>query len=127
MATVSIQEYEKALKTLREALDLYNKEQDPKLQSVIRDGLIQRFEFCIELAWKTSLKTLGLTNRPPKPAIRDMAQGGLVDDVDLWFCFVDARNKSSHTYDEEIAKEVLSSVIQFLPEGERLCKALQSR
>ncbi len=43
----SYAEFEKALKALDEAL------REPK-NSIVRDASIQRFEFCVELAWKTS-------------------------------------------------------------------------
>lgn len=49
---VSIKEYSKALLSLEEALSL------PK-NDIVRDATIQRFEFCIELAWKTSKKVMG--------------------------------------------------------------------
>jgi hypothetical protein len=45
-----------------------------ELHKALRDSCIQRFEFCIELSWKTSIKILGLQTRAPKPAIREMAK-----------------------------------------------------
>ena len=35
-----------------------------------------------------------------------MAQSGLITDPNRWFSFIEAKNKSSHTYDEEIAEKV---------------------
>nr|WP_306799176.1 nucleotidyltransferase substrate binding protein [Alcanivorax quisquiliarum] len=32
----------------------------------IRDSVIQRFEFSIELAWKTAKKSMGVTTAAPK-------------------------------------------------------------
>jgi hypothetical protein len=49
-----------------------------------------------------------------------MARAGLITDVDLWFGFLEARNKSSHTYNEDIAKEVLESARSFLMEAQKL-------
>jgi len=46
-----IQPFEKALLTLEEALSR------PQLDDLMRDGAIQRFEYCVELSWKTSKKT----------------------------------------------------------------------
>lgn len=45
-----------------------------ELHKALRDSCIQRFEFCVELAWKTAVKALGLQIKAPNPAIRDMAQ-----------------------------------------------------
>ena len=124
---VSIGEYEKALGALTEAVEIYNHTQNEALKKLVRDGAIQRFEFCVELAWKTSLKVLGLQNMPPKPSLREMAQGGLIDDFKLWSDFLEARNKTSHTYDDEVAAEVFASVLRFLPEGQKLLRALSAK
>jgi hypothetical protein len=50
------------------------------LHRALRDSCIQRFEFCVELAWNTSIKSLGLDTRAPNPAARGMAQNVLIDD-----------------------------------------------
>ena len=92
---------------------------------LFRDGAIQRFEFCVELAWKASIKALGSTATAPKPAIREMAQNYLIDDVQAWFDFIEARNKTSHPYNEGIAQEVYLVAIKFLPEGQRLLAKLK--
>ncbi len=122
---VSITEYEKALISLEEALVAHPLETDIPTQKMIRDSCIQRFEFCVELAWKTALKKLGLPSTAPKPAIRDLAKAGLIADVDLWFDFIEARNKSSHAYDEKVAEEVLEAARKFLPAGEELLRRIQ--
>lgn len=123
----SIAEYQKALGALKEALAIYEKEENPDMKKLIQDASIQRFEFCVELAWKTSLKVLGLKNMPPKPAVREMAQGKLIDNVPIWFDFIEARNKSSHTYDENIARQVFAVACTFLPEGEKLLSLLSQK
>ncbi len=56
----------------------------------------------------------------PNPAIRDMARNNLIDQPQIWFDFLTARNKTSHTYDEEIAKVVYAEVEKLIPELEQL-------
>lgn len=112
-------EYEKALASLSEALNL------PKT-SITRDASIQRFEFCIELAWKTSKKILGLSASAPKIVIRDMAQNGLISDPEEWFVFLEARNLSSHTYKEELAEQVYKTAKIFLPKALDLLKKMKN-
>jgi len=124
---VSIHEYEKALNALQEALQKLDMSNDDSYYKIIRDACIQRFEFCIELAWKTSKKILGSSSTTAKPVMREMAQNGLIQSPDLWFAFIEARNKSSHTYDEDLAKEVLKSVKEFLPEGKKLLEVLKTK
>ena len=71
------------------------------MHKALRDACIQRFEFCVELSWKTSVRAFGLEIKSPNTAIRDMARNTLIDNTQIWFDFLVARNKTSHTYDEE--------------------------
>ena len=50
---VSIKELERALESLDKALN-------ESKTDITRDASIQRFEFCVELSWKTSKKKNGL-------------------------------------------------------------------
>ena len=128
--SASIGELVNATKALETANDLLTNsiEDQPshtELHKALRDSCIQRFEFCVELAWKVSMKVLGLQSRAPNPAIREMAQNGLIDDTEVWFRFIQARNKTSHTYEEEIAKAVYGEVVVILPELEKLIGRLR--
>jgi len=105
---VSWLEYERALAALDEAL------QAPKT-SLNRDATIQRFEFCVELAWKTCKKALGTSSTAPKVVIREMAQQKLIESPEEWFDYLEARNLSSHTYKEELAEKVYAVAQKFLP------------
>lgn len=115
----SYAEFEKALKALDEAL------REPK-NSIVRDASIQRFEFCVELAWKTSKKMLGTTSSAPKLVIREMADNGLIDQPEAWFAFLEARNLGSHTYKEALAEKVYAVAKDFLPSGQNLLKKLKA-
>lgn len=68
----STNEYKKAVIRLQEAV---NQEKN----DFIRDSVIQRFEFSIELAWKTSKKVMGTATNAPKDIIREMAQAQYID------------------------------------------------
>ena len=115
----SIEEYAKALKSLELAL------QSPKTD-LHRDATIQRFEFCVELSWKTAKKLMGTNNSVPKTIIREMAQQKLILDPEKWFAYIEARNLSSHTYKEDLAEKVYSIAKQFLPDGYDLLKKLET-
>jgi nucleotidyltransferase substrate binding protein (TIGR01987 family) len=120
LKNASWQEYEKALIALAEALAL-------KKDSITRDASIQRFEFCVELAWKTAKKVMGTASTAPKSVIREMAQSGFLDDPEEWFGFLEARNLSSHTYKEELAEKVYAVAKVFLPKGQILLQKLKSK
>lgn len=130
--STTIQELVKASNTLVIARDLLKKsiQVDPnnvELHKALRDACIQRFEFCVELAWKVSLKVLGLEMSAPHPAIRDMARNDLIDDPQVWFDFQLARNKTSHTYQEEVAIAVYKEVEKLIPELEKLIIRLKQK
>lgn len=99
---MSLHELVNATNSLKTSLALFNKtnQKEPnnsELHKALRDSCIQRFEFCIELSWKTSVRLLGLQTRAPNTAIREMAQNNLIADTLPWFEFLDARNRTSRT------------------------------
>ena len=128
--STQIAEFKKALESLKTAqqllLEAINNNKDHiELHKALRDSCIQRFEFCIELSWKTSIKLLGLNTKSPNIAIRDMAQNNLIKNPDLWFGLLLARNKTSHTYNEDIAKKVYEDAVRAIPQFEELIKNLE--
>lgn len=91
-------EFEKALVSLKVALS-------SEKTDLHRDASIQRFEFCVKLAWKTTKTLMGSASTAPKVVIREMASQNLIADTEIWFNFLDARGESSHTYKEEVATQ----------------------
>lgn len=130
--SVVLDELIKATESLKISHQLLNQslKKDPKnteLHKALRDSCIQRFEYCVELAWKTSMKVLGLDTKAPNPAVREMAQNKLIEDPELWLNFVIARNKTSHAYEEEMAQLVYQEVERILPELSQLILQLKER
>ncbi len=113
-------EFKRAVDRLHEAL------QQP-FDEFIRDSVIQRFEFSIEIAWKTAKKVMGTPTSAPKDIIREMAQNGYIQDVGVWLRAVDMRNLSSHTYKEDLAKTVFQFVQSFSGELKKLCEQFEKR
>ncbi|MFH1408238.1 MAG: nucleotidyltransferase substrate binding protein [Patescibacteria group bacterium] len=108
-----IADLEKALKRLEEALDLTPSE-------IHQDATIQRFEFSFELSWKLMqavLRSQGIVCVSPKGCIRDSVRLDLIDNPEVWFGFLEARNLVSHTYNEKQAKAVYGVAKKFLPQA----------
>ncbi len=120
MSKPLVTEFNKAVRQLSLAIE------QPK-NEFIRDSVIRRLKFCVELAWKTSKKIMGATTVAPKDVIREMAQSGYIDDVELWLQSIDQRNLSSHAYKEEIAERVYNFACLFLPYLEKLNEKLDSK
>lgn len=80
----------------------------------VRDGVIQRFEFCAELAWKTLREYLldqGYAEiNSPKAVLKQAFSDGILDHEEGWLHLLDARNQTSHIYDEATAATVFESI-----------------
>lgn len=100
-----------AVDRLREAIEDY---QRAPLAS-IRDGAIQRFEFCTELVWKTLREYLidqGYTDlNSPKSVMRQAYADGLVDNEQAWIDLLNDRNLTSHIYDEATAARIYDLIV----------------
>lgn len=126
----TVLELKKAVESLKISLDLYSqspKSLPPEVLLVYRDACIQRFEYCIELSWKISMKLLGLNTKAAKPAIREMARNDLISNPELWLEFIEARNDSSHAYDEDIARKVFKQIELFFVEVTTLLEKLEKQ
>jgi len=118
---VSLEELDKAVNSLEEALHLHaNSAQGSTAQKAFRDACLQRFEYCIELCWKTAMKQLGSTTLAAKPAVREMARNNLISNPEVWLEFIEARNETSHSYDDTVAAKVFQKIQIFYPEARLL-------
>lgn len=117
---MTLDEFKKAVTRLDEAA------RQPK-NEFLRDSVIQRFEFCIELAWKTAKRAMGVATAAPKDVVREMAQSGYIEDVSIWLQAIDMRNLSSHTYKEDLAEQVYAFACGFVPQLQALVAKLDSK
>lgn len=72
----------------------------------IRDSVIQRFEFCWELAWKIlklRLEMVGIEAQTPRDVFQESLNKGLIRNGNVWSEAQRMRNLTSHTYDEKLA------------------------
>jgi nucleotidyltransferase substrate binding protein (TIGR01987 family) len=116
MAKIDFSKLEEALATLVLGLN-----RSP-LNELERDGVIQRFEYTFELAWKTAkrvLATMGLEANSPKDVLRTMGQQRWID-VERWFLFLEGRNSVTHIYDKKVAERVFQTARDFAPECQKL-------
>ena len=133
---ISITALEKANVSLKEAIDVYNTEHAtarPALVNSLKAAVIQNFEFTFELAWKmmdrwlNENKTPGITLGLSKRALYTLAaESGIVSEIGVWQTFQDARNKTSHTYDEAVAMGVFDIALKFPSVVDDLIEKLSS-
>lgn len=131
--TLDLSPFAKAVERLDEGIARY--QQNP-LDTQIRDGLIQRFEFTYEISHKMLKRYLELASATPaqydgmafQELIRSGNEQGLLrSDWPRWRAFRDMRSKTSHTYDEAVALAVVAEIPAFLLEARHLLDGLRTR
>ena len=125
-----------ALNSLEDALEVvagyHPKRPDDKMWRTLRAGVIQHFEFSYELSWKLLQRVLK-EMLPPEQVqgvsrrhlYRLAQEKGLIEDVAPWWRFHEARNLTSHVYDEAVADQVYLAAIDFLPHARALLARLE--
>ncbi len=102
-AEQSIANLRQALDRLQEALD------EPTTNSLVIDGTIQRFEFAIELYWKTLKRLLslnGIETGTPREAIGEAFRAGWIGNETAWLEMLRDRNETPHVYNEKMARRI---------------------
>jgi nucleotidyltransferase substrate binding protein (TIGR01987 family) len=105
------QSFDRGLILLREALE----EGIGELNQLEKEGVIQRFEYCFELAWKTVkdyLEYSGIVIREPSPrrVIKEAFAAGIIADGQVWIAMLDHRNLLSHTYDLAVFEQAAEAL-----------------
>ena len=111
------QNFDRAFVLLRQAL-----ERGPAVLSLLeKEGVIQRFEYSFELAWKTLkdyLEEGGLVISPvtPRQVLKDAFAAKVIADGQVWIDMLDHRNLLSHKYDSAIFEQAADAIAsRYLP------------
>jgi len=84
------------------------------LNELEKQGLIQAFEYTFELAWNTLkdyFEAQGETNIfGSRDAVRMAFRRGLIENGEIWMAMITSRTLTSHTYNEEIAEEIVQDI-----------------
>lgn len=104
--------YKRALAQLTHGVELAG--QRP-LSNLEKQGLIQAFEFCHELAWNVMKDYFVYQGNTAITGSRDAAREAfskqLVGDGEGWMEMIKSRNLCSHTYNEQVANEIVNRII----------------
>lgn len=104
--------YQRALKQLSDAINL---SQQRELSLLEKQGLIQAFEFTHELAWNTLkdyLEYQGYQDiKGSRDTIRESFKIGLIKDGQTWMETIQARNITSHAYDEALVQKAFETIV----------------
>lgn len=126
----------KAIDSLNRSIavaEKYKDSPDGDMMETVRSGVIQGFEVTYEQCWKMIQRWIrenrtpvdGENPRTRKELFRMAARYGLIADPLPWFSYGEARNLSSHTYDEKRAALVYEVARSFLGDAEFLLHQLE--
>ena len=113
--------FSRALSLLREAME----EDVFSLKQLEKEGIIQRFEYTFELAWKVlkdkmEFDGIVLDQISPKAVVRQAFAAKYINDPDTWLKMIGDRNLISHTYDfvkfEAVIQSIADSYLPMLDE-----------
>lgn len=136
--TLNLDSLRKAVGALRRSMDAAQRgmaSPDEDMRETLQAGVIQHFEVAYEQCWKfiqrwirenVSLEDADYP-RTRKELFRMAARHGLVSDPLPWFSFGDARNLTSHTYDQAQADAAYDTARIFLPHALELLGQLEVR
>ena len=103
-------------------------------RSVVQSGVIKHFEFTYELSWLLIKRWLEANVNPRagdgvtrRELFRLGAESLLIDDVNRWMQYHQARNRTSHIYRRATADEVCAVIPAFLEDAQLLLAALEAR
>ena len=102
-------DFENALQRLEEGLQASDKD------SLAVDGVIQRFEFTFELAWKLMkvfMEEEGVMGvcLSPKTTVRQAFKRELIMDGQGWINMIQDRNRTSHMYNESMSRAIYKNI-----------------
>ena len=109
--------YRKALRRLSQAEEIVSagKGREEEETDLLREGLIQRFEYTHKLAWKVMkdyAEYQGYVDvRGSRDAFRLAFEMGLIADK-RWMDSIVDRNLTSHNYDDETAEEIYQTIVE---------------
>ena len=100
--------YQKALGQLQKFVD------KGVLSELEEQGLIKAFEYTYELAWSTLKDFLEFRGQSDlfgsRDAIQKAFQLNLIEDGEGWMDMLKSRNRTSHSYNQETAREISNAV-----------------
>jgi nucleotidyltransferase substrate binding protein (TIGR01987 family) len=103
------------------------------LSMLEKEGVIQRFEYTLELAWMTIkdyLEAGGLVISPvtPRQVIKDAFAAKVLSDGQVWIDMIDSRNLLSYTYDSAVFEATAAAIsARYLPALQALHHFLSSK
>ena len=103
--------FKKAFTVFKRRLNEYQKKREQEAEQM---ALIQAFDIICELSWKLQkdyLEEQGFSSiNSPNNVIRTANTAGIIEHTEIWLSALENRNLSSHTYNKNIADNLLDFI-----------------
>ena len=125
----SIDILERSIKTANRIDD-----SDEDLQETVRAGVVHSFEVAYEQS--SAMIRRWLKENIPEASAKDItqrnlfrlgAESQLISDSERWMEYREARNSTSHTYNEDAAENVFREATEFIHDAKKLLSVLEER
>jgi len=108
-----LENFERAILLLREAFETH----PDGMSDLEKEGVVQRFEYTFELAWKTLKDYLvysgvAFDQITPRSVIKQAFATRIIKDGQIWIDMLEQRNLMSHTYDLKTFETVFRNIEQ---------------
>jgi nucleotidyltransferase substrate binding protein (TIGR01987 family) len=108
--------YEQALEQFMDGVESFG----TNTVNIIKEGIIQRFKFTHELAWKVMKDYLEFEGYQDitgsRSATKEAFNCGLIREGQIWMNMIESRNNTVHTYNAAILeKEFTKIIIDYYP------------
>jgi len=136
LMTLATARWEKSFEIYEAGLTLLRRALEPgtgALNQLETEGLIHRFEYSLELAWKIArdfLEESGMRVAPrtPREVLRQAAAAQVVEDSQVWIDMLNHRTLLAHNYDGVVFAEVAEAIAtRYLPAMDQLHRFLAAR
>lgn len=120
-----------ALETLKEGIEFFDEydamalmsptDKNERIAISMRDSMIQRFEYCTDLFWKTlklyleDTEKIDVSINSPRGIIREATKAKVISEEEGDVCMemIECRNKTLHAYHELMAEEIAIQIPGF--------------
>ncbi|MFP5386822.1 MAG: nucleotidyltransferase substrate binding protein [Bacteriovoracia bacterium] len=88
-----------------------------KLSDLEKQGLIQAFEFTHELSWNVMKDYFDYQGAAElitgsRDATKEAFNKGIIQQGEIWMEMIKSRNKTSHTYDLNVADDIVDKILK---------------
>ncbi|WP_297205934.1 HI0074 family nucleotidyltransferase substrate-binding subunit [uncultured Brachyspira sp.] len=135
--SLNIESLEKSITALEKSINVYYSYKTDKnydLVDTISSGVIQNFEIAYENScklisrWLDENVSADISHKTTRKGLFRLAgEYFLIDDVNIWIEFHNARNNTSHRYSGKLSNEVLEYALKFPKYAEYLLNNLMER